>query len=481
MLLSDLLKNVEVSSVLGEDKEINNFSHVAGKIERGGLYLALKGSNLDGADFIDEARKRGAAAVVCEEDVKNAVTDGVTVVSVENARKAYAVISANFYNNPQRKLKIIGVTGTNGKTTVAYAISHILTVNGVKTGIIGTNGVEFDGKLYDTGMTTPDPQEFYKYLKEMTGCGVEAVVTEVSAHAAFYDKIYGIEFLIGVFTNFTQDHLDFFKDMETYKTAKKYFLSNERCKYLILNADDALSREIMRENTKFLTYGIKNPSDVFAIDVRAGKTGERFVLNVFDEVFDVEIGVFGEFNAYNLLAACEACSVYGVPVSGVVEAMRSFKGAPGRVEKIYDGKFKVFIDYAHTPDGLKNAVTGLREITENNLILVFGCGGNRDCDKRAKMGAVASEYADISILTNDNPRFEEPYAIIKAIESGFTKGKRVVVPDRLDALKYALKIALKGDVVLIAGKGAEKYQEICGVKNEFDDKAVALKILEEIN
>lgn len=481
MKLKKLLHGAGVKSFRGEDIEISGIENDSRLVKPGYAYVALKGAE-DGAKYIQSAIKNGAVAIIGKEFDYPENSEGISFITVDDARKTFSVMAANFYDNPQKKLKITGVTGTNGKTTVTYMISHILSENGIKTGIIGTNGVMYDGNVYDTGMTTPDPTKLFYYLGEMVKSGVETVVMEVSAHAAFYDKIYGIDFFAGVFTNFTQDHLDFFKDEESYKKAKLKFLNNYNCKYIVANADDKLTGEIKKKNKKVLTYGIKNPSDVFAMDLRETLSGEKFILNVFDEIYDMDTRFYGEFNVYNALAACEVCSIYGIKIKDIAASLKTFCGVPGRMEKIYENEFSVFIDYAHTPDGLRNALETLRPITENKLILVFGCGGNRDALKRPIMGEIASDYADISIITSDNPRFEEPFEIIRQIEKGFKKGKyRVVVYKRQEAIEYALKIALKGDVVLIAGKGAEKYQEVLGVKRDFDDKKVALGILYKTN
>lgn len=481
MKLKNLLHGTEIKSFRGEDIEISGIENDSRLIKQGYAYVVLKGAE-DGTKYIQSAIKNGAVAVICEEFDYPKSLDGISLVTIDDARKTLSVMAANFYGNPQKKLKITGVTGTNGKTTVTYMISHILSENGIKTGVIGTNGVIYDGNVYDTGMTTPDPTKLFYYLNEMVKSGVKTVVTEVSAHAAFYDKIYGIDFFAGVFTNFTQDHLDFFKDEESYKKAKLKFLNNYNCKYIVANADDNLSGEIKKKNKKVLTYGLKSPSDVFAMDLIETPSGERFILNIFDEIYDMNTKFYGEFNVYNALAACEVCSLYGIKIKDIAASLKTFCGVAGRMEKIYENEFSVFIDYAHTPDGLKKALEALRPITKNKLILVFGCGGNRDALKRPIMGEIASDYADISIITSDNPRFEEPFEIIRQIEQGFKKGKyRVVVYKRKDAIEYALKTALKGDVVLIAGKGAEKYQEVLGVKRDFDDKKVALGILYKIN
>jgi UDP-N-acetylmuramoyl-L-alanyl-D-glutamate--2,6-diaminopimelate ligase len=311
-------------------------------------------------------------------------------------------------------------------------------------------------------------------LNDMLKSGITVVIMEVSAHASKLNKLDAISFFAGVFTNLSLDHLDFFITMENYKNAKLSFLNENRCKYLVVNADDEVGSEILSKAGKVISYGIENPSDVFAINVMPNVNGESFVVNLFDKIYDVNLKVFGKFNVYNALSAMIVCSMLGVPTDKIIEYICTFLGVQGRVERLKLDKKTIFIDYAHTPDGLKQAIDAVKPYATNKLICVFGCGGNRDKEKRKIMGEISANNADFTIITTDNPRFEEPMSIIKEIEKGFNgiTDEYVLIEDRRDAIRYALKIANDGDTVLIAGKGGEKYQEVLGIKKPFDDKEI---------
>ncbi|MCQ2400269.1 MAG: UDP-N-acetylmuramoyl-L-alanyl-D-glutamate--2,6-diaminopimelate ligase, partial [Clostridia bacterium] len=326
-------------------------------------------------------------------------------------------------------------------------ISHILNGYGIKTGVIGTLGVFYGDVVQEPTLTTPDPPELFKILREMVDDGVKVAVMEVSAHAGALKKIDGIKFQLGVFTNFTRDHLDYFGDMESYKQAKLRFFNNERCENLIVKSDDVLGRGIIKNNEKTVSYGIENPADAFAINLKSTPTGESFVVNLFDKIFNVKLPVCGRFNVYNALASMVACSTLKVPTKFIVENVSSFSGASGRLEKIIGKNFSVFVDYAHTPDGLEKSLTALKEITEGKLICVFGCGGNRDKGKREEMGKVSGNLADFTVITSDNPRFEEPMSIIRNIEKGGLELTEdyVVIENRENAIRYALKMATPSD------------------------------------
>jgi UDP-N-acetylmuramoyl-L-alanyl-D-glutamate--2,6-diaminopimelate ligase len=302
--------------------------------------------------------------------------------------------------------------------------------------------------------------------------GIKTVVMEVSAHAIYYEKIKGVKFYGAVFTNFTQDHLDFFGDMESYKQAKMKFFKQNKCKFVVTNSDDLVGVEISKLCRNSLTYGIENPADVFAINIEENKEGASFVINLFDCIYDVNLKLMGKFNVYNSLATASACALLGVKPKDVVDALNNCSCVQGRLEKIYDKEFKVYIDYAHTPDGLKNVLQTLRTATLNRLINVFGCGGNRDKGKRAIMGRISAENADITVITSDNPRYEEPMDIIRDVEKGVleTKKKYISIEDRKEAIFYALDMAKKGDCVIVSGKGSEKYQEVLGIKKLYNDK-----------
>ena len=471
MKLSNLIKNVKTKEIIGTtDVEILSLSIDSRDIDKKSLFFCIKGENFDGHDFVLQAKTYGAKAIVCERRLDTSLTQ----IIVDNVRSTMSYIMANFYNNPQKKLKIIGITGTNGKTTTSYMIKHVLDAYGISAGVIGTLGIKYNDTFLSPSLTTPDPITLFKVLNDMVNAGVTVVIMEVSAHASKLKKLDAITFYAGVFTNLSLDHLDFFITMENYKNAKLAFLNEKRCKYLVVNTDDVVGREILGTTNKVISYGIENPSDVFAINLTPDACGESFVVNLFDKIYDVKLKVFGKFNVYNALSSMIVCSMLGVPTDKIIEYISTFLGVQGRVERLKFDKKTVFIDYAHTPDGLKKAIDAVLPYTVNRLICLFGCGGNRDKEKRKLMGEISAKNADFSIITTDNPRFEEPMAIIKEVEKGFSgiTDEYVLIEDRRDAIRYALKIAKDGDTVLIAGKGGEKYQEILGVKKHFDDKEI---------
>ncbi len=476
MKLKKLLDGLEIASVTGKtDCEIRDVVTDSNAVTRGSLFVCINGGERDGHDYVRQAERYGAAAVVTEKNLET----GLTQIIVKNTRKAVSELAAAFYGHADKKMRIIGVLGTNGKTTTSHFITSVLASAGVKCGLIGTSGVYYDGKYIEPTLTTPDPLVLHKILAEMSECGVEAVVTEVSAHAVYYDKVYGISFESAVFTGFSQDHLDFFGTMENYKRAKLKFFKEYDYKYAVVNVDDELGREITEIAAKPITYGLNNPSDVFAIDVKDDGCGQRFVINLFDCIYDTKINLIGSYNVYNALAAATACALYGIKPKAVICGLENLKGVDGRLENVYSGDFSVYLDYAHTPDGLEKALTALRGVCKNRLICVFGCGGNRDVTKRPVMGKISGELADFTVITTDNPRFEEPMDIIWQIEKGVLAAtkKYVIVQDRKDAVEYAIRYAGAGDVVLIAGKGNEKYQEVFGIKRMYNDKATVEEIL----
>lgn len=469
MKLSELIKGLDIVAVSGDTgAEIRDVTADSNSVTRGSLFICLNGRARDGHGYIRQAERYGAAAVITERKTDTVLTQ----VVVKNTRRAMSVIAANFYGHADRKMRLIGVTGTNGKTTTAHFLTSVLTHAGVKCGLIGTLGTFYKDKYIEPTLTTPDPLVFHRTLAEMYDSGVEAVITEVSAHALYLDKLYGVKFDTAVFTNFSQDHLDFFGDMESYGKAKTKFFTENEYKYAVINSDDELGRKIATVAKNPITYGTDNPADVFAIDVTEKSDGQSFVINLFDCIYEVSVNMIGRFNVYNALAAATAAALYGIKPETVADGLNGLKGVDGRLEKAYSGAFDVYVDYAHTPDGLKNALVALRKTCKNRLICVFGCGGNRDAKKRALMGELSGELADFTVITSDNPRFEEPMDIIWEIERGVLKKSKsyVIVQDRREGIEYAVKAAVSGDVILVAGKGNEKYQEVFGIKRPYNDK-----------
>lgn len=478
MQLEKLLNGVEVLETKGSIVlDIKSIEINSKEVTKQSLFICIKGDNYDGHDFVSVAKKYGATCVVCEKVLD---TD-ITQIIVSDVRKSTSIIAKNFYQSACDKMKIIGVTGTNGKTSTSYFIKRILEKSGVKCGIIGTLGVSYSDVNLEPTLTTPDPIKLHKIFYDMFKENIEIVVMEVSAHALFYDKLYGINFEVGLFTNFTQDHLDFFATMENYKLAKLKFFNEFNLKYSVVNSDDDVGLEIINKKVDSVSYGLKNPSDVFAIKVKENKNGTSFILNLFDCIYDVKTNLIGKFNVYNLLGASTACALVGVETDLIGSAINSMDVVSGRMEKIYSGDFDVYVDYAHTPDGLSKALRSLKKVNNRRIISVFGCGGNRDAKKRPEMGKISAKLADFTVITSDNPRFEDPMNIISQIEMGFLEVSKnyVVVESREEGIRYALNYAKKGDAILIAGKGSERYQEIFSIKHPYNDKDTVKRLIGE--
>ena len=419
----------------------------------------------NGIEFVAKARKKGASIVFGERK-----ESGVDIV-VKDIRERFAKYSSAYYGHPENRLKVIAVTGTNGKTSTVRIIAHILNSVGTKAATIGTLGAEIGDEHIDTGFTTPDSDMFYYLLRRAADSDMQVVVMELSAHAIYYKKTAGVTFDICVFTNMTRDHLDFFKNMDNYAKTKKSVFVNNCAKTAIINIDDDLGKEIFCEkNGNKYSYGIYENSDYFATDINNTKS-EYTVINRDNEK-RVVTDLYGEFNIYNVLASVATCSSMGVSIDEIAISLRTLNPIPGRFNvKIYRG-ITVVIDYAHTPDGLEKVLITTRGIVEKRLVCVFGCGGDRDRTKRSLMGTISEKYADFSVITSDNPRFENPQDIIDEIKSGFLGDKYIAVIDREEAIYYALNMAREGDLVLIAGKGAEEYLDIRGEKIPYSDRAV---------
>ncbi len=477
MLLSKLVEGLNAELFGGAETEIENIFNNSKKQVSNGLFVSLDGQNHKGSDYIEEAVRNGAVAVLTQEKLNIDIPQ----IVVKDARASYAEFSAKLFGNPEKSMKIIGVVGTNGKTSTAKMIESILNTAGVTVGFIGTFGC-FVGseKLFDE-MTTPDPEDLYRVLAEMKRLGVRYVVMEVSAHAIALKKVEPIKFEVLVFTNCTQDHLDYFSDMETYSAVKESIFTTEKSKYMVVNVDDELGEKIANKNMpNTVTYGIECPSDVFATLIKINRKSTKFVINLFDELYELKIKLLGKFNVYNSLASIICAFLLKISPDIAKESLEKIENIEGRMEKVgtYNGA-TIFVDYAHTPDGLEKSLFVLRKITSNNLFVVFGCGGNRDKSKRQIMGRVAGDIADYVVITSDNPRFEDPMAIIDQVEQGVKESTNnyISIKDRKTAISYAIKMLNAGDTLLIAGKGHENYQEIKGERLAFSDKEVVKDLI----
>ncbi|MBO5223999.1 MAG: UDP-N-acetylmuramoyl-L-alanyl-D-glutamate--2,6-diaminopimelate ligase [Clostridia bacterium] len=472
MKLSQILNDVGVYG----DIEITSLAFDTSEVKDGSLFFCLSGSRYDGHEYISIAKSRGAVCAVVEKDVKA----DIPIIQVPSTRKALALCSGAFYGNPSEKLTLIGVTGTNGKTSTSYMIKAILEKAGYKTGMIGTNGIYVGSDRYETKLTTPDPIEYNAMLALMVDSGVKVAVSEVSAHSLALNKVDGIKYDIVCFTNFTRDHLDFFGDMEEYKKAKLRLFGSGFANTCVVNADDETGREIARTYSgKTVTYGIDNPADVFAVDEEFGEDGVKFVMNVMDDIAYVKSNLCGRFNVYNIMCASAVAHLLGISVRTIEEGIRSIKRVDGRFNIISAKDTSIIIDFAHTDDGLKNAISSIREFSKGRIITVFGCGGDRDKAKRPLMGEVATELSDFCIITSDNPRSEKPIDIVNDIKSGIKKDNYEVLLKRKEAIRYALNMAQKDDIIFIAGKGAEQYQEIDGIKYEYNDEKYIMELIKE--
>lgn len=458
------------------DVEISGISIDSTKVKQGDLFICLQGSAGDGHAYCDAAINAGAAAVIV---CRNVGEKPVPVIKVADTRRAYSLASSNFFGNPSSELRIITVTGTNGKSTTAYVTAKLLEAGGHNVGLIGTMYYEYAGKKLPSTLTTPDPFELHRLFADMKAAGVEYVVIEFSAHAIYLEKLCGVCSDICIFTNLSQDHLDYFGDMKRYKTVKKSCFTPEYTRCALVNVDDACGREILSEcRVPVVSYGLENPADSFAIDVEDTKRGSSFVANIMDDLVAVDCRLYGTFNVYNVLAACTAARMEGVGLSEIADCLYSLDPPSGRFNVIESGGVKYVVDFAHTPDGLYNLLKEGAKLCKGKLITVFGCGGDRDVSKRPIMGKIAGEMSDIVIVTSDNPRTESRQSIADDILSGIRKKNKLFVElDRSRAIALAVELADKGDVVLIAGKGSEGYIDENNVKTPYSDSGELNKAL----
>ncbi|PMP66962.1 MAG: UDP-N-acetylmuramoyl-L-alanyl-D-glutamate--2,6-diaminopimelate ligase [Thermodesulfobacterium geofontis] len=491
--LEELIQNLEIIKAYYGSKLIENFgpykclkikgiSENSKEIKDGFIFVARKGTNLNGEAFIEEALKNGALIIVRESDINPSETyPGTIQIQVKDVKKALSTLSLNFYENPQKKLFLIGVTGTNGKTSVSYFTKNILNRLGVKCGYIGTLFYETD-RIIPALETTPSILTVSSLLKEMVDKGFKACVIEVSSHALHQDRLLGLFFDVTAFTNLSRDHLDYHKDMEDYYQAKKKLFTQ----YLKPNAKVVVSLE--NEYGKRLAEELKHLSPIFVnneefkCEIFNKKRGSTLKIEVKDKEYEIPTQLLGDYQAKNLATTLGILLAMNYKIEDLLGSIQNLKNPIGRLELVAEFKgAKIFVDYAHTPEALASALKSLKTFKENKLIVIFGCGGNRDKGKRPLMGKVASLFADEIILTSDNPRFEDPLKIIEDIKKGINSSKPYrIIPDRREALEFGIKNLQKGDVLLVAGKGHETYQEIKGKRYPFSDQEEILKIIKNL-
>ena len=462
-----------------EDAEITDITLNSKEVKEGSVFICITGQNTDGHNFANQAAECGAVAVVAEKEI----TCSCPVIMCENTKIEMAKLASKFCGEPEKKLKLIGITGTNGKTTVSYLIKSILETAGKKVGIIGTNEILVGNEpvgIKSSTPTTPNSLELHKIFAKMLQMGAEYAVMEVSSHALDLYRVYGLYYDAGVFTNLTRDHLDYHKTMENYFLAKAKLF--DMCKTGVINTDDEYGKRLKSlGKSKKLAVGTKD-AELLAEDIKIDEKGVVFSVNYGGQRERIELEISGMFSVYNALCALGAVLSCGVDLETAKKGLKNARGVKGRLERVpTDTDYTVIIDYAHTPDGLENVLNTVNSFKKGRLIAVFGCGGDRDATKRPIMGDIGTRLSDIAVITSDNPRTEEPEKIIDDIIKGAKGENYKVIPDRREAIGYALSLAKKDDVVLLLGKGQETYQILGTEKIHFDEREIVKDLLEKQN
>lgn len=479
MKLSYLLKDINIlESTADPDMDVGDISYDSRRTKDKDLFVAIKGFESDGHEYIGAAVKNGAAAVICEEKPKEG---GVPYILVPNSREALALSSRSYFGDPASRMKLVGITGTNGKTTSTMLLKHVIEVcTGETVGLIGTNQNMIGDNILKTERTTPESYELQKIFYDMERAGCTYVIMEVSSHALALDRVAGVHFKTAVFTNLTQDHLDFHHTMEEYAAAKALLLA--RCDTAAVNIDDQWGGYMCeRAACPVFTFSEKRlDADLVAKDIRLTPSSVQFLALVGDSLERVNLGIPGRFSVYNAMAVISAALLLDLPLHDICDALKTAGGVKGRVEVVPTPEdFTILIDYAHTPDALENVLRSIKEVSTGRVVVLFGCGGDRDRTKRPIMGEIAVSQSDFAIITSDNPRTEEPSAIIAEIVSGIKapKNRYIVIEDRVKAIQYAIDSHLPGDVIILAGKGHETYQIIGKTKHHMDEREIVAEHL----
>jgi UDP-N-acetylmuramoyl-L-alanyl-D-glutamate--2,6-diaminopimelate ligase len=487
MQLKTLAAAIPVRQIIGKlDRPVESIAYDSRRVQKNGLFVAMRGENRDGHEFIGHAIEKGASVIVAEREEEHS---RATCLVVENARSALADLSATFYGLPAQRLKLAAVTGTNGKTTITFLIKHICEKAGLRCGLIGTVRYEIGERVLPASRTTPESLDLQELLAQIVNAGCRAAAMEVSSHALAQDRTRGLEWNVAVFTNLTQDHLDFHGTMENYFESKSKLFTKlgqqqkKRKPVAVVNIDDRYGEQLLQRIGKrvaVITYGMGARADFRASNYRVEFGGTSYQLDARGKSYLVRVPLIGRFNVLNSVAALAAANALGVDLREAVLSLGKSSQVPGRLELVpAKRQFQVFVDYAHTPDALRNVLKTLRELGPHRLIVVFGCGGDRDRKKRPLMGEIADRHADYAILTSDNPRKEDPNAIIAEIEKGFRSTHYEKLVDRTKAIGRAIALVQPRDIVLIAGKGHENYQEFADHTVPFDDIQVARRAIED--
>jgi len=489
MELTQLLNSLHVIQVTGEvqRRDVADIVYDSRKVQKNSVFVAIKGYKTDGHKFLQDAINKGAVAVVVEDD--DSIPDELITHSkiaklvVNNSRIALAELSKGFYKDPTSKLKLVGITGTNGKTTSTFILKNILQSSGYKTGLVGTIANYVGDVKVDSKLTTPEANDLNRFFYDMIEAGCSHAIMEVSSHSLVLNRVFGLDFSAAIFSNITSDHLDFHNTFDEYLNAKKILFDElSSTSFALINSDDASSDKIIKDcKAKVVTYGIADNSDYQIKNINYDLNGTDFTITNKNVDYKIHTTLIGTFNAYNAASAFATAHSLGIDANKIVEGIKSSPQVPGRFEVLGNKSKKVIVDYSHTADSLEKALQAVREIVKdkNQVVTVFGCGGDRDKTKRPVMGKVASDLSDKVFVTSDNPRTENPYDIIKDIVKGLSKDNYEIEENREEAIKNAIQRSADNAVILIAGKGHENYQEINGVRNHFYDQEIALKYLEK--
>lgn len=480
MILADIIGKYPIINTEGDlNIDITGIEHNSKRIKEGNLFIAQKGYNHDGHYFIEEAINNGAIAILKEKDMS--LSKGITSIDVYDSTDALGYFTSKFYKQPWTSLNTIGITGTNGKTTTSFLIKHILEINKQKVGIIGTMGVLIDREHMDIPNTTPDSLEIQKSIHQMVEQGVDSLIMEVSSHALEMKRVKYMDFSMAIFTNLSRDHLDYHKTLENYFNSKlRLFLKTNKIN--IINNDDTYGKRLIDQigqKSKIITYGLKD-ADIFASDIVYSNSKPSFKLRTPEGSVSIQLKIPGEFNIYNSLAATASCMELGLDLLTIKEGLETFEGVKGRFEQIETGSdLNIIIDFAHTPEGIKEALKTISKFAKGRKVIVFGAGGDRDKSKRAEMGKIAGQYSDFVIITSDNPRNEDPEDIANDIVQGLigTGTDYLLILDRKEAINYAIINAICNDTILISGKGHENTITIKDRKIPFDEREIVLNIL----